>query len=141
MVGAGEIQHRFNRQVVVSSLCQRTDSVHSVCLSELLRHLSTYSYPAPSDPSRADAVQGWVSACQARGIPCNDHFRLQAVLGDPVKVGLRGEGVHLLAHPVRCVGLRGRGASTGRERPGGARGPCKWAEGGLGRSGGDLAEM
>ena len=39
MVGAGEIQHRFNRQVVVSSLCQRTDSVHSVCLSELLRHL------------------------------------------------------------------------------------------------------
>ena len=53
---------------------------------------------------RADAVQGWVSACQARGIPCNDHFRLQAVLGDPVKVGSRG-----------------RGASTGSERPGGPR--------------------
>lgn len=35
---------------------------------------------------RSDCVKGWVASAQSRGIPCNDRFRLDAVLGDPVKV-------------------------------------------------------
>lgn len=31
-------------------------------------------------------MNGWVKACQARGIPCNDRFKLEAVLGDAVKI-------------------------------------------------------
>jgi hypothetical protein len=35
---------------------------------------------------RSQAFHTWVEACQASGIPCNDKFKLEAVLGDPVKI-------------------------------------------------------
>ena len=42
---------------------------------------------------RADAVHGWVAACQSRNVPCNERFELGAVLGDPVKVRQRAGGI------------------------------------------------
>lgn len=35
---------------------------------------------------RAYVLGQWVTACQRSGIPCNDRFKLEAVLGDPVKI-------------------------------------------------------
>ena len=36
---------------------------------------------------RSDVLRDWVSACQVKSIPCGERFKLEAVLGDPVKVG------------------------------------------------------
>lgn len=35
---------------------------------------------------RSIAIGRWVEVCQASGIPCNDRFRLESVLGDAVKI-------------------------------------------------------
>ncbi|KAG2424716.1 hypothetical protein HXX76_014292 [Chlamydomonas incerta] len=35
---------------------------------------------------RSSAVGRWVKECQARGVPCNDRFKLEVVLGDAVKI-------------------------------------------------------
>ncbi|GMH33280.1 hypothetical protein BSKO_01114 [Bryopsis sp. KO-2023] len=35
---------------------------------------------------RQDCLQSWVSSCQEKGIPCSEKFKLEAVLGDPVKI-------------------------------------------------------
>ncbi|KXZ48211.1 DHC-9 protein [Gonium pectorale] len=35
---------------------------------------------------RSTVLSQWVSACQRTDIPCNDRFKLELVLGDPVKV-------------------------------------------------------
>lgn len=35
---------------------------------------------------RSDVMRDWVTSCQAKGIPCHDRFKLESVLGDPVKV-------------------------------------------------------
>ncbi len=36
---------------------------------------------------RSAAVKRWLAACGERGVPCNERFRLESVLGDAVKVG------------------------------------------------------
>ena len=54
---------------------------------DVLLAAAQIAYLGPFTASyRSDAVHDWVAACQARGIPCNDRFKLEAVLGDPVKV-------------------------------------------------------
>ncbi len=35
---------------------------------------------------RSEVLREWVAGCQAKGIPCNDRFKLESVLGNPVKV-------------------------------------------------------
>ena len=35
---------------------------------------------------RSDCLAGWVTACEAAGVPCSPKFSLSAALGDPVKI-------------------------------------------------------
>jgi dynein heavy chain len=35
---------------------------------------------------RSDVMREWVAGCQKHAIPCGDRFKLEAVLGNPVKV-------------------------------------------------------
>ena len=35
---------------------------------------------------RSDCLAGWVSACQAAGVPCSPTFSLSTALGDAVKI-------------------------------------------------------
>ncbi|KAG2490029.1 hypothetical protein HYH03_011494 [Edaphochlamys debaryana] len=37
-------------------------------------------------PYRASVLVQWVAACQKNDVPCNDRFKLETVLGDPVKI-------------------------------------------------------
>ena len=32
-------------------------------------------------------MRDWVAACNGAGIPCSEKFKLETVLGNPVKVG------------------------------------------------------
>jgi len=35
---------------------------------------------------RSEVLHSWLEACQQAGVPCSDRFKLEAVLGNPVKV-------------------------------------------------------
>jgi hypothetical protein len=35
---------------------------------------------------RSDVLHTWLETCQEKGVPCSERFKLEAVLGDPVKV-------------------------------------------------------
>jgi len=56
-------------------------------LGDVLLAAGQIAYLGPFTASyRIDVLHSWLERCREKGVPCSERFKLEAVLGDPVKV-------------------------------------------------------
>lgn len=69
--------------LTTAKLHNQTEKLHKQIPPEVCVSISSCVFPPLC---RSEILWSWVRLCQSKGVPCNDRFKLSAVLGEAVKV-------------------------------------------------------